>query len=342
MPVVLTREQELLHKSAVKLCVQYRSLEWPIIEILQKVDRSKLYLSFELTSLFQYAVRVLGLSEAVAYSFIAVGRKAKQISELKIALSSETLSCAKASRMVSVLNRQNAAAMIAFAATASRREIDQKVAEMNPRAAAQERVRPVAPDVFEIRTGVSQKTFDLLKRSQDLLARKTGRSPTLAETLEFVLGDFVRREDPVEKAERAIERKLRRREPGDHSKAVQGKLCPDRVATAKDKVSGASSYAPKRVPLTADQKHQVATRDAGRCTHLDSLGRRCDNQRWLQVHHIRPVSCGGGNDSENLTTLCSSHHDLVHQLSLPIEGQVTWLRSPRARYASVVPRIAGP
>lgn len=33
----------------------------------------------------------------------------------------------------------------------------------------------------------------------------------------------------------------------------------------------------------------------------------------------------------------SSHHDLVHQLSLPLEGQVTWLRSPRVSYELAEP-----
>ncbi|MBI2605974.1 MAG: HNH endonuclease [Deltaproteobacteria bacterium] len=39
---------------------------------------------------------------------------------------------------------------------------------------------------------------------------------------------------------------------------------------------------------------------------------RCEQKRWLQVHHIKPVSLGGGNTLENLTTLCSGHHRMRH------------------------------
>jgi hypothetical protein len=87
-----------------------------------------------------------------------------------------------------------------------------------------------------------------------------------------------------------------------------------------------------RKPLTAEQKHTVFARDKGQCTHINDQGERCDADRWLDVHHIVPVSQGGSNEPENLTTLCSFHHDLAHQLSLPIEGQVTWLRSPIVAY----------
>lgn len=88
----------------------------------------------------------------------------------------------------------------------------------------------------------------------------------------------------------------------------------------------------KRVPLTAEQKHQVNHRDKGQCTFVDQHGKRCENKRWVHIHHIRHVQDGGTNDPDNLTTLCAYHHDLTHQLTLPIEGQITWLREPIAPY----------
>ena len=54
--------------------------------------------------------------------------------------------------------------------------------------------------------------------------------------------------------------------------------------------------------------------------------------RWRKMHACRRL--GGTNAVENLATLCSFHHDLVHQLSLPIEGQVTWLRAGNVRYSA--------
>lgn len=56
----------------------------------------------------------------------------------------------------------------------------------------------------------------------------------------------------------------------------------------------------------------VDLRDQGQCTHKDSKGERCSERRWLDVHHIIPRSKGGPDTLENLTTLCSGHHRLVH------------------------------
>ncbi|MGE0527944.1 MAG: HNH endonuclease, partial [Bdellovibrionales bacterium] len=89
-----------------------------------------------------------------------------------------------------------------------------------------------------------------------------------------------------------------------------------------------------RLRVTVAQREATLARDGGRCTHVDAQGRRCSEDKWLDVHHIRPVSAGGGHHLDNLTTLCRHHHDLVHQFSLPIEGQVSWLRAPQVGYGT--------
>jgi hypothetical protein len=74
-----------------------------------------------------------------------------------------------------------------------------------------------------------------------------------------------------------------------------------------------------RRPLSASEKHAVFLRDQGRCTFVNARGERCNTDRWLHVHHIKPVSQGGTNDPANLTVICSAHHDLVHQLSFALD-----------------------
>jgi len=104
------------------------------------------------------------------------------------------------------------------------------------------------------------------------------------------------------------------------------------IKNAKSNEPASSVQKYKRIPLRAAQKHAVFLRDQGRCTHVGMDGKRCNQDRWVDVHHIVLVKDGGTNDPENLTTLCWSHHDLIHQMQLPIEGAVTWLRSPWVAY----------
>lgn len=104
-------------------------------------------------------------------------------------------------------------------------------------------------------------------------------------------------------------------------KLKRAQVKPVKVKIGQNSVKQSFRSTP-REPLTAAQKHAVAIRDQGKCTHIDLTGRRCNQDRWTDTHHIIPVNKGGTNDPENLTTLCSYHHDLVHQLSLEIDGQV--------------------
>jgi hypothetical protein len=49
----------------------------------------------------------------------------------------------------------------------------------------------------------------------------------------------------------------------------------------------------------------------------------CRNTRYVDVHHIRLRSEGGGNDPDNLVVLCSAHHSAVHRGTLRIDGSVS-------------------
>jgi 5-methylcytosine-specific restriction endonuclease McrA len=69
---------------------------------------------------------------------------------------------------------------------------------------------------------------------------------------------------------------------------------------------------PQRQPIAAALLHQVNLRDQQRCTHHFPDGGRCNQSRWLEIHHRTPVSEGGENTFENLTTLCSAHHRFMH------------------------------
>ena len=70
----------------------------------------------------------------------------------------------------------------------------------------------------------------------------------------------------------------------------------------------------KRKPIPAHIKHQVLLRDDGRCTHINTDGKRCSSRRHLHIHHIMPVAKGGENRLNNLTLLCAGHHKVIHCL----------------------------
>ncbi len=181
-------------------------------------------------------------------------------------------------------------------------------------------------DQVQLTTILSREDFENLNRSEALAAQKGKKFSGRGEVVGLSLTEYVERHDPVKKAARALKKKLK-----------AGLAVKKTIETNLGK-NGAQQLwinrvsESKRVKIRAEEKHPVFARDSGRCTHINMKGERCTSDRYLHIHHIIPVSLGGSNNPNNLTTLCSAHHDLVHLLSLPIENQVTWLRSPLVEY----------
>jgi hypothetical protein len=66
----------------------------------------------------------------------------------------------------------------------------------------------------------------------------------------------------------------------------------------------------------------------------------CGTKAFTQAHHIVFWRDGGSTDLDNLATLCSWHHKLVHEYGWWIkgsaQGDLRWYRPDGARY------VAGP
>jgi hypothetical protein len=292
--------------SKVQLCQRIEGL---LVASLEEIDRLQFYSSLGYASLFTYAVTALRLSEATAYGFITVARKSREIPELKQGILNQKLTVSKAVRIVGSLSVENAAELIHFASTHSTRETDRKVAALRVSA-------EVGKNLVALK--ISRKTKDLLRRARELLASKKISHLDLDQALQFVLEDYLQRHEPMKKAQRAVARRHNHRANSvrtEFAAQAEGGVLADgkplvsssvRTECAmQTKYSVRAELMPNRRPrLLAHEKHEVFARDGGRCTFKDALGRRCESERWLHIH----------------------------QLSLPIEGQVSWLKEPERAY----------
>ncbi|MGZ3721430.1 MAG: HNH endonuclease [Bdellovibrionales bacterium] len=331
--IKLNTKEQWVHDRALTVSKRIKHSYIEMIEILIDIEDAKIHQKLGQRSPYKYATKILELDEAVAYALIAVARKSKALPALRKAIAEAKISPSKASRMVSTLNAENADELIDFASCHTNSEIDYEVAKRNPKAAARDRVKALAEDLYQVTVNFDKKTLEFYKRIQSLLAQK-GKSCTLSDAIAAAPEYYLDAEDPVRKAERSSKRAEQKAQTQktqtqyaktpettklseNSTPQTEKELCLNRVQKITIK---------KRKPLMADEKHAAFKRDQGRCTFQDEKGHRCDSDRWVEIHHIVPVSQGGTNDPENLTTLCSFHHDLIHQLSLPIDGQITWLR----------------
>lgn len=297
---------EEIHLKAVRLVGEYRRAEIELIEILQEVDREKVYAYKGYSSLFMYAKDALGLSENVIYSLITVARKAVEVPELKEKIASGEMTLTNAKRISAVLNQENKSEWIEKASELSYRQLEREVAKVRPEEKTPERVSYVSESHLKMQIGLTEEQVLMLRNAQELLCQSTGQALSLSDTVALLTEEFLKRKDPVQKATRVFVKKGFIAKPKEQS---QTKSDDSLVARRGDRADASKL---KRTTPPAHIVHQLNLRDQRRCAYVRSDGSRCGETRWIQVHHLKEVSQGGTHALENLTTLCSTHHKLVH------------------------------
>ncbi len=317
----MTHQQ--IHARALEIADRYRKCVRELIEILQTVDGRKTYRNYECTSLYQYAVTHLKLSESVAMNFITVARKAVEVPAIKDDIESGAITLTHARKMCSVITAKNQDHWLGLSKTVSSKVLEREVAKVNPKASVTESTTYVSGDRIALRLGVSQEFIDRLKRVQDLESQRTRRAADKEAALSAAVEAYLEKHDPVRRAERITAKKAERgtatakqatseQATSEQATAEQVTAKPSKAAVQPVSRHVKPDPTTQRKPIPALILHQLNLRDSGRCTYKDIQGNRCDVRRWLERHHLNPVAKGGTNSLENLTTLCNRHHVIQH------------------------------
>ena len=77
---------------------------------------------------------------------------------------------------------------------------------------------------------------------------------------------------------------------------------------ATDRPRPSSGTAPDSRHIPAEVKRAVWVRDLGRCAFVGA-GRRCEERRFLEFHHVKPYAVGGEPTAANIQLRCRKHND---------------------------------
>jgi 5-methylcytosine-specific restriction endonuclease McrA len=286
---------ELIHERAVKISGEFHKKESELLGVLVEVIREKVYEKKGYVYLLDYCRHALGLSEDIALTFMSIARKSIEVPKIKTLIDEGKIHTTNAKKVSRVLNQSNQELWLEKAEALSSRELEKEIARLEPDKAKKEFIKPITKTTSRMILDMGQDVEDLLRHVQDLLSKKFQKAVTLEETLKYLGEDFVRRHDPVIKAQRNANKTLSSGAP-----------------VARQVAKQARSARP-RTPIPASVLHAVNLRDQGRCTGKDPQGNRCAHDRWTEVHHIVTLASGGKHELENLTTLCSAHHRAHHQ-----------------------------
>ena len=193
-----------LHERAVQAAQSFKKSDAELLGVLIEVDESREFEKQGYTSLFLYCTQCLKLSESHSQALSSVAKKSREVPELKAKIDQGEIHLSNARRIVSVLNSKNQEVWLSKASSLSQRDLEREVVKDHPLAAAcNERIRPVAEALSELRVFLIPEQEEKLKRVKDLVAQKQQVCLSLAKTLEAVFDDFIKRHDPVAKAGRS-------------------------------------------------------------------------------------------------------------------------------------------
>ena len=243
-----------------------------LLSVISEIDETRSYLELGYSSLWDYVTRELDMTAHQAHQFVSVNRKAKEVPILKEKVLQGEITLTKAALIVPELKAENQELWLAKAESNTAREIKKAVTEAQGK-----------QKFIEVKLKLTPEEYAELQKAQDILSQKIKKSATAEETVMGLVKTYVTKQDKPQKAVRLLRT----------SKVNLENIPFGRV-------------------LPAQVKHQVYSQSEGQCEATNPDGKRCENRRFLEIHHKRPISLGGSNHPENLILLCSGHHKVQH------------------------------
>jgi 5-methylcytosine-specific restriction endonuclease McrA len=253
-------------------------------------------------SLFEYAVKALGYSEAAAGRRIAAMRLLAEVPEAEPALVRGDVSLSTLcsiqhflQRKDEPVSREEKKELVFSLQGKSRRECERELAALDPKAFAPiEKERVISSTQTEIRFVADESLMEKLQKIRELDAHALGSDSSYLKLFHRMADLALKKLDPAKmKASMATPPPAEQSEsksednPGNPPKAYH---------------SSKERYIPSAL------KRAVWHRDQGRCAFQSKNGRRCGSRFALEIDHRTPLALGGKTELGNLRLLCRSHN----------------------------------
>jgi hypothetical protein len=291
---------------------------------LAEVEARKLYRPAAYSTMHEYCVGALHLSDDSAYKRLRAARAARRFPQLLDAIADGRLHVSGVVVLAPHLTDENVDRLVEEATHRRKMEIEIIVARLAPRPDVPDRVRalppgppasagdeglelapgpnreqpaepftlvkPLAPERFALQATISQATREKLERAKALMSH---RNPTgdLGVVLDAALD--------------ALIAKLEKQKFAATNRSRAAKARPDDADADAD---------PTYVP--AEVRRAVYERDGGRCTFESDDGKRCDERRFLEFDHTTMVCRGGQPTLDGLRLRCKPHNQHAAEQAL--------------------------
>jgi hypothetical protein len=269
-----------------------------ILAHLAEVEARQLHLKAAFSSMFDYCLRHLKLSEDEAWRRITAARLARRFPILFELVHSGSLHLTGVCLLRQHLNDANHQQLLSEACGKTRRQIEAMLATRFPRPAAQSSLRRL-PSRSTTGSGVGPSFREELESA--IATGGPARSPVF---------DASSRQEPTAKRER--NGKLE--QLSEHRYRLQldvGVALKAKLERAGDLMSHANPAFDLALVVERALDSLIEDRDGLRCSYVGADGQRCCGKAFLQIHHEEPWARGGPEDVANLRLLCAAHNRLL-------------------------------
>jgi hypothetical protein len=314
MSITDLSDDELVSRISA-ICLEGHRLTARLLVHLVEVEERRLHLRAACSSMFDFCVRKLGMSEGAAFRRINGARMVRAFPSLLARVERGELCLSTLVLLRPHLTEANVDALVAAVLGKTQRAIEEHLARIAPQPDAPSRIVPVPQPEMQ-----GELATDAERSGATTFVPVPGApsSPSRIEPLseERFKVQFTARAELRDKLERARDLMWHRNPNGDLAvvldaamDALLEKLEKERLGKAtRARRTARSSSKPGRV--TTAVRREVFARDGERCTFEGDDGERCPARGFLELDHIEPRALGGRDDALNLRVRCRAHNGL--------------------------------
>ncbi len=296
------------------LVAREREVMTAILWHLEEIERRRLFSDLGCSSLYTYAVEVLGYSEDQAYRRISAMRLLRTMPEIEHKIQSGQLSVSTLSLAQTVIRRESKTTPLT---QQKKQELVARLENKTSRQAqvialdyssttntpAPERERPLNDQLVELKFTVPKSTLEKINRLKGLRAHRTPHLST-SDLLDQLCDLAIKHWDPAAvEAKEARNAQLEQSPKENYGSGRNGKTMQETGTAAEltvrpepaKKAEPTTKLFSRAIPVNTVR--QIWRRDRSEC-------RICSSQYALQIDHVQPWAWGGSNDKGNLRLLC--------------------------------------
>lgn len=264
----------LLHGLTALLRNERRTLARLLAHLIE-VEERRVHLELACSSLTDFCVRKLGLSEHEAYRRINAARLARRFPVILRLIEEGRLHLSALAVLRDYLTEENHAELLRDASGKSTRQLQELLAERF-RGGQTCLDDSLLPTRYRVQLTASAELKAKLERATQLMRHRCPDGD-LAAVVDRALDLLI----PALEKERF------------------GKTPRPRTPRGAK-----SAYVTRAV------RREVFARDGEQCTFVSEAGERCPARTFLEFDHVRPKALGGTGDATNVRLLCRSHNQL--------------------------------